>query len=183
VQHPLSNLFAEVRTSGRLASVAESIRREIGALDPAVPIRMETVADRIRESLVTERVIAILAATLGITALVLACAGLYGMLAYAVSRRTREIGLRLALGARRGHVLRSVLGDTLTLTGAGIVAGLFAALAAGRVAENLLFQVSPRDPLSLIAAAGIMFALAALAGFVPARRASRVDPVVALRTE
>jgi len=182
-QQPVQNLFAEVRTVDRLGSVAETIRREIRALDRAVPIRVETVADRIRESLVTERVMALLAATLGMAALVLACAGLYGIIAYAVSGRTREIGLRLALGARRGQVLRGILTNTLALAALGTVAGLAGALLFGQLAQNLLFQVSPRDPLSLVTAAAIMSAVAGLAGFLPARRASRVDPAVALRSD
>jgi len=114
---------------------------------------------------------------------VLACAGLYGMLAYAVSGRTKEIGLRLALGATRGQVLRGILTDTLTLAAMGTAVGVVAALAMGQLAQHLLFQVSPRDPLSLLAAASIMSAVAGLAGFLPARRASRVDPAVALRFE
>jgi putative ABC transport system permease protein len=182
-QHPVENLFAEIRTSGPVVPVVASLRREVRALDAVVPIRIETVADRIRESLVTERVIAMLATALGLAALLLACAGLYGMLAYAVSRRTREIGLRLALGAERGHVLRTIISQSLVLAGLGIAAGLGCALALGQFARNLLFQVSPRDPLSLGAAAAIMLIVACLAAFLPARRASRVDPVVALRCE
>ena len=182
-QHVSDELFAELRTVDGGAAVAEAVRREVRALDPVVPLRLETVNDRIRESLVTERVIALLAATLGLAALALACAGLYGMVAYAVSRRTREIGLRLALGASRFEVLSMVVGQCLTLAAFGILAGGVAALALGRFAESLLFQVSGRDPMSLAVAIVVMLIVAGLAGLVPARRASRVDPVVALRCE
>ena len=182
-QQPVENLFAEVRAAGSLVPVVEHMRREVRALDAVVPMRIETVADRIRESLVTERVIAMLATALGLAALVLACAGLYGMLAYAVSRRTREIGLRLALGANRAEVLRTVFFQSLVLAGLGILAGLIGALALGQFAQNLLFQISPRDPVSFGVAAAVMLLVACLAAYLPARRASRVDPVVALRCE
>lgn len=183
MQQPGGNLVAEVRAAGSTASMAGSIRREVRALDAVVPMRLETVADRIRDSLVTERVIAVLATGLGAAALALACAGLYGLLAFAVSRQTREIGLRLALGAERATVLRMVLTESLILAVLGIVSGLGASLLLGRVTGHLLFQVSPRDPVSLAAAGGIMLIVACLAGFLPARRAARVDPVVALRQE
>ena len=183
VQHPPENLFAEVRVTTPNAAVCESIRGEVRHLDAVVPLRLETVSDRINESLVSERVMAILAAVLGLTAMVLACAALYGLLAYAVGRQTREIGLRLALGAEPSTVLRMVMTDSLGLIGIGVAAGLVASLWSGKLANGLLFQVSPRDPVSVLAAAGIMLAVACLAAFVPARRAARVDPVVALRME
>jgi predicted permease len=175
------NLFAEARTAGPAARLAETVRREVRALDPRVPVRVETVGDRIRQSLVRERVTAMLAGALGTAALGLACAALYGLLAYAVSRRTYEIGLRLAIGASRSDVLWLVLRECLQLALIGTVAGLGAAIALGRYAQTMLHQVSPADPLSFAAAASVMFAVAALAGLVPARRAARVDPAVALR--
>jgi putative ABC transport system permease protein len=177
------NLVAEIRASGRIAAVAETVKRDVRALDASVPLRIETVTDRIDASLVRERVIADLAIVLGLSALTLACAGLFGLLSYTVSRHTREIGLRLALGANRGAVLWAVLRDSLVLAGVGVVIGLAAALALGRFARTLLFQVSVVDPASLAAAAIIMFAVAACAAFLPAQRASRVDPVTALRAE
>ena len=182
-QHSLENLFAEVRADGSLVPVVEQMRREVRALDSVIPLRIETVADRIRESLVTERVIAMLATGLGLAALILACAALYGMLTYAVSQRTREIGLRLALGIDRARVMRMVISQSIVLAVLGTAFGLGGALALGQFAKNLLFQVSPRDPLSLAAAAAIMLLVACLAAYLPARRAARVDPVVALRCE
>jgi putative ABC transport system permease protein len=183
VQHPVENLFAEVRVTGPTSAVADGIRREVRAIDAVVPIRLETVTDRIRESLVTRRVLALLAMALGAAALMLACAGVYGVLAYAVSRKTRELGLRLALGAERTAVLRMVMAESVVLAALGIAAGLTAAIFLGRYAKDLLYQVSPRDPVSLIAAGAIMLLVACLAGFIPARRAAGVDPVVALRCE
>jgi putative ABC transport system permease protein len=181
LQQRSENLFAEVRAAGPIAPVAAAIRREVRALDAVVPMRLETVTDRINESLVTERIVAMLATALGLAALLLACAALYGLVAYTVARQTREIGLRLALGAERFTVLRTVMSESLVLAGLGIVAGVAAALWLGRYAGALLFQLSPRDPVSIGAAAAIMLIVAGLAAFVPARRAARVDPVVALR--
>jgi len=177
------NLVAEIRTAGRIAAVTESVKAEVRTLDAGVPFRVETITDRIDASLVRERVIAALAVVLGLSALILACAGLFGLLSYTVSRHTREIGLRLALGANRGAVLWIVMRDSLALTGVGVAFGLAAALALGRFARTLLFQLTDVDPASLAAATVIMLAVAACAGFLPAHRASRVDPVNALRAE
>ena len=177
------NLFAEVRVATDTAPVGDAIRREIRSLDPAIPMRVQTVTERIRESLVNERVLARLALTIGIAALVLASAGLYGLLAYTVSRQTSEIGVRLALGAARSAMLWMVLRQCLTLAAIGTAVGIVAAVATGRLAVNLLFQVSGADPIALTLAAAFMLTVAMCAGLVPAWRASRVDPIVALRTE
>jgi putative ABC transport system permease protein len=175
------NVFVEVRPIGRPSAIVEQVRREVRALDGTMPIRIETVTDRIRESLVKERVMAFLASGLGFTALVLACAGLYGLLAYAVSRQSKEIGLRLALGATRATVLWAVLRDCLIVAALGIAVGGGASLALGRYVRTLLFQVSAADPVSLVGAGTLMLVVATLAGFVPARRAAAVDPAGALR--
>jgi predicted permease len=183
LQHPPGNLFAEVHTSGGIATVVERVRQEVRGLDATVPVRIQTVSDRIRDSLATERVLALLGSALGLAALVLACAALYGLIAYAVSRRNREIGVRLALGATRAEVFRTVISDTLRLTAVGAAAGLGASLVLGRAAGRLLFQVAPTDPVALAVGCGAMLAVACLAGLVPARRAARVDPAVALRCD
>jgi predicted permease len=175
------NLFAEVRASAPLAAVVEGVRREVRALDPRVPLRIETVNDRIRESLVRERVTTTLASGLGVTALALACTALYGLLAYAVSRQTYEIALRLALGARRQAVLWLVLRECVLLTFLGTAVGLAASIALGRYVRSFLYQVSPTDAFALAGAALLMLAVASLAGLIPARRAARIDPMVALR--
>ena len=157
--------------------------REVRALDGRVPARVETIDDRIRQSLVRQRVMTLLAGGLAIAALALACAALYGLLAYAVSRQTYEIGLRVALGARRREVLWLVLRECLLLALMGTVAGLSASLAFGRYVKTFLFQISPSDSVALAAAVAVMLTVALLAGTLPARRAARVDPVIALRNE
>ena len=176
------NLVAVVRAAGPIAPAADRVWREIRAIDASVPIRIQTVDERIRASLVKERVIATLATALGFAALILACAALYGLLAYTVSRRTREIGLRLALGAERGRMLWMVLRQSLILALAGIAAGLGASFALGGFARNLLFQVTETDTLAVAAAGILMLLVALIAGFLPARRAARVDPMAALRS-
>ncbi len=176
------NMFIELRVAGRTA-VADAIRSEVRGLDAVVPMHMQTVAERIRDSLVTERVLASLAGLLAAAAAALSCAGLYGLLAYGVSRRAREIGVRLALGAERRTVVFGVLSESLMLASIGVALGIAATLASGRVVRGLLFQVTPADPLSIGAAALAMLVVAGLAGAGPAWRASRVDPVIALKSE
>jgi len=176
------NMFLELRAQSP-AAVADAVRREAGSIDAVVPLHLQTVSDRIREALVTERVLAALAALLAGAAAMLACAGLYGLLAYAVTRRTREIGLRLALGARPFSVTTGVLADSLILTGIGVAFGLGLALALGRFARGLIFEIAPVDPISIAAAALSMLIVAVLASVVPAWRAARIDPVAALKLE
>ena len=175
------NLFVVVRSTGPVSSIADRVANELRSVDAGVPLRLESINDRIRESLVRERVMAWIASVLGVAALALACAGLYGLLAYAVSRQVKEIGLRLALGATRGAVLLRVLRDSATIAALGIVIGAAASLALGQYVRSLLFQVSPSDLLSLSIAACVMLVLAAAAGVLPARRAATIDPSVALR--
>jgi predicted permease len=177
------NVFTQVRIAGPVDALAETVGREVRAIDPRVPVRVETVDDRIRQSLVRERVMTFLAGGLAVAALALACAALYGLLAYAVSRQSYEIGLRIALGAERRAVLWLVLRECWLLTMVGTAAGLAASLALGRYVRTFLFQISPTDSVAMAAAALAMIAVASLAGAIPARRAARVDPVVALRQE
>ena len=181
-QQRVENMFLELR-AGSPAAASEAVRREAGSIDGVVPVQLQTVSERIREALVTERVLATLAALLACAAAGLACAGLYGLLSYAVVRQTREIGLRLALGAHPRSVTRKVLTDSLLLTGIGVVLGLGGALALGRFAGGLVFQLAPTDLACIAAAAAVMLAVAALASAVPAWRAARIDPVVALKIE
>ncbi len=177
-----SNLVAEIRGPEGI-DMRGVIAREVRAVDGIVPFRVETVADRISDSLVKERVMAILAGALGLCALALACASVYGLLSYAVSRQTNEIGLRLALGASRFGILWSILRESVTVASAGIALALPVVFALGRFVRTLLFEVTPVDPASLIAAGGVLLAIAAAAGLLPARKASQVDPVHALKFE
>jgi hypothetical protein len=181
-QQRSDNMFIELRTSSP-AAVAAAVRWEAAGIDAVVPLHLQTVGERIREALVTERVLAALATLLAAAAAILACAGLYGMLAYGVARRTREIGLRLALGARPRSVTATVLADSLVLTGIGVLIGIGAALALGKFASGLVFQVAPVDPFSIGAAVMMMLIVAVLASLVPAWRAARIDPVMALKSE
>jgi ABC-type antimicrobial peptide transport system permease subunit len=176
------NLVAVVRVASA-ARTATVIQQEARELDRRIPIRIETVADRIRESTLNERLIASLAGGLGFIALILACAGLYGLLAYAVSRHGREIGVRIALGARPPAILWMVLRESLVLAAIGITAGLGGALALGRFIRAMLFEVAPADPAALAAASAVMLLVASAAAFLPARRAAGLDPVVALKRD
>jgi predicted permease len=177
-----TNLVAEVRATAR-ADVRQAVAREIRAIDPIMPLHVETVDERISTSLVKERVMALLATLLGLSALVLACAAVYGLMAYAVSRQANEIGLRLALGATREVVLRTILFDASRVAAIGIVVGVAAAVMLGRFARTQLFEIQPVDPVSLIGACLVMAAVAGLAAFLPALKASRLDPVQALKSE
>src|SRR5262249_10099355 len=173
-----------VRSTGDVGAMVAAIRREVRGLDPNLPVfNIKTFADHINESISRERLIALLSSFFSLFALLLAALGLYGVMAYAVTRRTREIGIRMALGAQAGNVLSLVLRETLLLVSIGIAIGLPVALAATRLAKGLLFGLTPNDPLTITLATLVMLAIAVLAGYLPARRAAQVDPLVALRHE
>jgi predicted permease len=172
-----------VRTANA-ASVAPAVLREMQELCRDVPtFEMQTLASQIDASLLQERLIATLCGFFAGLALLLASIGLYGLMAYAVARRTNEIGIRMALGAQRKEVVWMVLREVLALVGIGLAAGLPIALAATRLISGSLFGLSSADPLTLVVATAVMLAVAALAGYLPARRAARVDPMNALRYE
>jgi predicted permease len=173
----------ELRYSS-LSNLPDEARREVASVDPNLPVfRTKTLVAQTEESLMEERLLATVSSFFGVLALVLACVGLYGLMAYAVARRTAEIGIRLALGARRDHVMWLVLRQTLWLTLAGIAAGVPLALGAAWYARSVLFGVSTADPLTIAVTVAILLSVAALAGYLPARRALRVDPMTALRYE
>jgi len=171
----------EFRTLLPPGQVLESVRGRARALDSGVPITIEALSDRIRQSLVTERAIALLSTFLGGLALLIACTGLYGVISYSVERRANEIGIRLALGAGRRRVLWMVLRESLHLALAGTIAGLAAALALARLIAAMLHGISAADPAALGIAALLQLAVAVIAGCVPAWRAMRLDPIIALR--
>jgi predicted permease len=173
-----------VRTAGDPLTVAAAVRRETQAMDPQAPrFEVETLATQISASLSKERLLATLSSGFGLLALLLSCLGLYGILSYTVALRTREIGIRMALGAERRDVLWLMLRDALRLALIGIALGIPAALAASRLVSSQLFGISAADPGVIGLATLILLAVAAAASYLPARRASRVDPLVALREE
>jgi ABC-type antimicrobial peptide transport system permease subunit len=167
-----------------LQPLVAAIQREALAVDPNVPvIAIETQTEVIDRMLVLERTLATLSGFFGLLALALACVGLYGTMAYAVARRTREIGVRIALGARSLVIQQMILRETAVMVLVGLAAGIPLALAAGRLLRAQLFDLSPFDPATTIAATLAVLVVTILAGYVPARRASRVDAMVALRCE
>ena len=164
--------------------MTEVVRREAHALDSAVPIlRSRTMEQQVDNNFLQEKLVATLSGFFGGVALLLASVGLYGVMAHAVTRRTREIGIRVALGAERSSVLWLVLRDALMMVALGAAIGLPAALAVTRFASAFLYGITPRDPLSTAAATAVLVLVALFASYLPARRASRVDPNVALRYE
>ena len=137
----------------------------------------------IRDTLVQERVLAALSAGFGALAAVLTMVGLYGLVAYSVARRSTEIGVRMALGARGGDILRLILRETAFLLAIGVGVGVGLAIAGGHTASSLLFRVRPYDPITLLASIALLAAVAFGASYLPARRATRIEPVLALRTD
>ena len=156
-------------------------QRQLTADSAATAYRTQT--EQIDRTIGRERVFARLLTLFGGFALALASFGLYGATAYAVARRTGEIGIRMALGASRGRVQRMILSQVALLAGAGLLVGVPLALFTGRLLESLLFELTPADPTTIIAAAGTLLAVVMLAGAVPARRAARINPLSAIRTE
>jgi predicted permease len=172
----------EIRTVGDPLSIATEVRAAIGQIDSKLPIvGLTSLANQFDSSLRQERLVAQLAGFFGLLALILSCVGLYGVMAHAVARRTNEIGIRLALGAQRRDILWMVVRETLVLVGGGVALGVPTALAAAQLISSQLFELSALDPLTLVAASLLLAAVAVFAGYLPARRAARVDPMMALR--
>ena len=177
-------LFLAIRTASDPETVVSLVRRELRDAAPNVPVfSLTTLEKQVDASLVRERMVSTLCTWFGGFALLLASIGLYGRLAYAVVERTREIGIRLALGARRSVVMWAILRDVLALVLCGIAIGLPLAVASATAIQSLLYGLAPFDPWTLSIVVITILAVAASAGYIPARRASRVDPMVALRYE
>ncbi|HKQ75166.1 MAG TPA: ABC transporter permease [Blastocatellia bacterium] len=186
---PLSQAYAPffqltVRTTAETPGVVASLRREVAALDPNLPIQsLITLREQFGLWLWTAEMSAGLVTALGVLGMLLAAIGLYGVMSYAVARRTREIGIRMALGAQARDMLKMVIGQGLRLTLAGVAIGLAVTFAAARLVESLLYGVSARDPITFVIGPLALAAVALLSCYVPARRATKVDPLVALRHE
>jgi ABC-type antimicrobial peptide transport system permease subunit len=174
----------DVRTSGNPSSVAAAIKTAVQDVDRNLPITgVTTVKAQLDEALTKERLIAKLSVFFSLLSLVLASLGLYGVMSYAISRRTGEIGIRMAMGAARGDVARMVVREILLVAVIGVSIGVTAAVAGTRLIEGQLFGLAATDPVTISLAAVVMIAVSLAAGYLPARRASRVDPMVALRHE
>ena len=147
------------------------------------PLKFHTLAGQVADNLVQERLLATLAAFFGALALLLAMIGLYGVLNYLVTNRQAEFGIRMALGADRASILRLVMRDVAIIVAGGVAGGLAVALASVKLLQGMLFGLEPRDPVTMVTAVCLLSAMAVLAGYLPARRATRVDPMIALRSE
>jgi predicted permease len=183
-QHEIQGLVVYARTSMPEAAVAPAVRQAVARLDATLPVyNLKTMEAQISESLFVERMVSALSAAFGLLATVLAAVGLYGVMSYSVARRTREIGIRLALGAQRERVLGMVLREVGILGAWGLGLGLPAAIGLARLLRAQLFGLTPHDPLTIASATALLAFVTVLAGLVPARRAMRVDPILALRYE
>src|ERR1700733_5042392 len=184
MQFPGYALDVYIRTNASPDSLAEPIRREVQSVDPNLPVfGVRTLDSVVTESLASRRFAMRLIVFFAGTALLLAGVGIYGVMAYFVSQRTREIGIRVALGAAPGHISRLILGRGMALTAAGILFGIIGATALTRFLATLIFGVAPMDPLTFVMGAVVLGGVALAACYIPARRAMRVDPMVALRYE
>jgi len=164
-------------------AMAGLVRSDIAALDPTLPVSIDTMRQRVSQMEARPRFDAALLSLFAVLGVVLAAIGIYGVIAFLVTQRTQEIGVRMALGATTGDVLRLITGKGLALVVTGSMVGVAAVLAFSRLLRGLLFEVAPNDPLVLCAATGLLIAVALLATYIPARAATRIDPVVALRYE
>ncbi|OLC80230.1 MAG: hypothetical protein AUH72_12365 [Acidobacteria bacterium 13_1_40CM_4_65_8] len=183
-QQPLNGMALVVRTASDPKLFVDTIRREVLAIDAEQPIfDASTMVDVVARSVFLPRVSMLLLAAFAASALLLAVVGIYGVVSYAVTQRTRELGVRMALGADAGHTLRLVLGKSMLLVGGGTVCGLVVSFAATRAISRLLYGVSPLDPIVFVGVSALLAASGFIASVIPARRATRVDPIVALRVD
>ncbi len=184
MQRPIGFFTLVIRTAGSPTSLIPGVRQAVIAVDRDVPIsEVQTLAEIVADNTAERRMSAVLLAIFAALALLLAAVGIYGVMSYSVSQRTQEIGIRMALGAQPRHILRMILGHGAIVAGVGVVLGLAAAFGLARLIASLLFQVSTTDPPTFAVVPILLMAVALLACYVPARRATRVDPMIALRNE
>ncbi len=184
LQGPGRGLNVVLRTAGDPLAMTETVRAAMRKVDPTLPIqRFTSQTEQISQRFAQERLFATAYTAFGVLALVLACIGLFGVMSYNVARRTNEIGIRMALGAQQGAVVGMVMGESMLLVGIGVALGLIAARWAGRFVKTVLYGLSANDPLTIAAAVALIAVVSALAGYLPARRASNVDPMEALRQQ
>jgi putative ABC transport system permease protein len=177
-------MYVAAKTAGDPLQLAEPVRRELAALDPDVPLyRIETMQGYVRQAMSNTRLVGGLLSTFSVLALLLSAVGIFGVISFSVVQRLREIGIRMALGARKGDVLRMVTAQSLRVSLTGVALGLAAALALTRLLSSVLYQVDPVDPFTYVALAVFLVAVSTLASYLPARRATRVDPAIVLREE
>jgi predicted permease len=172
-----------LRTNSDASVVSASVRKLLNQLDPTVPLRISTFNQVFSESISNRRFNLLLVGLFALAALLLAIAGVFGVLAYSVAQRTQEIGVRIALGATRGQILKMVLGQGFVTVAIGIAIGLVGSFLLTRTMRSMLFEISPNDPLTMVGIALLLTLVALVASYIPARRATRVDPMIALRYE
>ncbi len=172
-----------LRVKGSPGELMTAVKTAVAEVSPSIGIEFRSFSEQLAESLLRERLMATLSGGFGLLAALLATLGLYGVIAYMVARRRNEIGVRIALGADRGRVIRLVLREALLLLGVGLAVGVVLALWAGRAAATMLYGLKPYDPLSMAGAIALLAAVAVAASYAPARRAASVDPMEALRSE
>jgi ABC-type antimicrobial peptide transport system permease subunit len=173
-----------VRYEGDPKMVIQQIRKTVNDIDPNVPVGdFSSLADLVGRSIRKQRLLAQLSTLFGIIAALLACVGIYGVMSYGIARRTSEFGVRMAMGANRADVLWMVLREALWVASVGVAIGIGLALASSRLVNSVLFGLKPTDPIAIGAATTVMIGVALFAGWLPARRATRIDPMIALRHE
>jgi putative ABC transport system permease protein len=181
---PYNGMTITIRTAGDASSVIRAATTAVRAQDPNLAVAdVRTMDDVVSSSVAEKRLLVQVIGLFAIVALVLAAVGIYGVIAYMVTQRTQEIGIRMALGAQRGRVLRMIVGEAMALTAIGVAVGIAGALTLTRLMQDLLFHVAPRDPLTLATVTAALVLVAFAASYLPGRRATRVDPVIALRAE
>jgi predicted permease len=182
-EHPDNNGEIIVRSNGSIELIVGELRRAMAEVNPEIAIDFHSLAEQIKDGLLRERLLAILSGFFGLLAAILATVGLYGVMAYMVARRTNEIGIRMALGAAPAQMLEMVLGEAGKLCAIGVAVGIVVTLAVGRWAASLLFGLKPYDPAMIATACLGLAVVVVLASTVPARRAAKLQPMVALREE